>query len=292
VAASVVAPWATRLAVCVAEVCAVVPLWLESVDELAAVGLVETPLVAVAEASAFPCAFFGKTGAVAVTAVVRAAESVGVLPACAPAPRAMPGVETAAFVAVGALPDVVVGVVPESVLAGPDGPGGGASDCELAAMAAAAMARGAVGLPEAGAVAGALVVGVAVVVGTATATGVVEELPTCCARMVASTTVASASSSFDWESSAFEVPEVLVALVVDWLAPFAAAPLLLLPPAALAGALASEPALDDGPLSAVLPELSFACAGAGVLSLALVLVLLGLFSGAALSDAGRGASVC
>jgi hypothetical protein len=106
----------------------------------------------------------------------------------------MTGIETATFVVVCALTDVVAGVVPGSVLTWPDGPGGGESGCELAAMAAAAMASGAVGLPETGAVGGALVVGVDVGTATATGTGVVGALPTCCARMVASTTVASASA--------------------------------------------------------------------------------------------------
>ena len=110
------------------------------------------------------------------------------------------------------------------------------------------MANGAVGPPDAGAVAGTLVAGVDVGTATATGVGVVDELPTCCARMVASTTVASASASspLDLWSPDFEVPGVVVAVVVDWLAAFAAAPL----PLVLAGSSAAELASDDGPLLA------------------------------------------
>jgi hypothetical protein len=177
-----------------------------------------------------------------------------------------------------------VGVVLGSVVPRPDGPGGEESDCELAAMAAAAMASGAVGPPEVGAVAGVL----AVDVGTATATGVgvVGALPACCARMVASTPVASASSSLDLWPSEFEVLDVAVVVVVDWLVPLAAAPLLL----ALAGGGASELSLlDGGPSLAALLESLLAC-GVGALLLALLALLLALFAGAALSAAGGGVS--
>ncbi|WP_424173325.1 hypothetical protein, partial [Bradyrhizobium sp.] len=192
----------------------------------------------------------------------------------------------AVFAVVAALPDVV-GVVPGSVVAGSDGPGGGASGCELAAIAAAAMANGAVGTPEAGAVAGTLVVGVDVGTTTATGVGVVGELPTCCARMVASTAVASAASALDLWSPDFESPCVVVAVVVDWLAPFAVAPL----PVPLAEAAEPEPASDDGVLLAVLLEspLAGAC-GAGVLLPALAALLLTLFAGGASLDDGGEAS--
>lgn len=196
----------------------------------------------------------------------------------------------AVFAVVAALPDVV-GVVPGSVVAGSDGPGGGASGCELAAIAAAAMANGAVETPEAGAVAGTLVVGVDVGTTTATGVGVVGELPTCCARMVASTAVASAASALDLWSPDFESPCVVVAVVVDWLAPLAVAPLLV----PLAGAPEPEPASDDGALLAVLLEspLAGAC-GAGVLLPALAALLLALFAGAGSPDDGgeAAASFC
>ncbi|MGA2054513.1 MAG: hypothetical protein ABSG88_04350 [Bradyrhizobium sp.] len=195
--------------------------------------------------------------------------------------------ETAAFVAVCALPDVVDGVVPGSVLPWLDGPGGGESGCELAAIAAAAIASGAVGPPEAVAIAGALVAGVDVGTATATGVGVVGALPTCCARMVASTTVVSVSSPLDLWSSGFEVLDV-VAVVVDWLVPLAVAPL----PLALAGAVASELSFDGGPSFAALLESPLA-GGGGVgaaLLLALLALLLALLAGAALSAAGGGAS--
>lgn len=263
------------------------------------VELVEEPLVGAAAAWSFPCAVFGVTGAAAATAVVTAEASAGVLvPACALAFKAMAG--AAVFAVVVALPDValpdVVSVVPGSAWTGPDGPGGGASGCELAAMAAAAIANGAVG-PEADTVVGTLVVGVDVGTATATGVGVAGELPTCCARMVASTTVvsASASSSLDLWPPDFEVLGVVVAVVVDWLAALAAAPL----PLALAGlpALELELASDDGPLLVAALESSLACAcacGAGALLSALAVLLSALFAGAAsLVDGGEAsASFC
>ena len=194
------------------------------------------------------------------------------------------GAETAVFVV--ALAAAVAGVAPVSALPGTDGPGGGASGCELAAIAAAAIASGAIGPPGAGAVAGALVV-VGVDVGTATATGVgvVGALPTCCARMVASTTVASTSAPLDLWSSGFGVPGV-VAVVVDWLVPLATAPLSL----ALAGVVAPEWSLDGDPLFATLLESSLAGGGVGALLLALLALLLALFAGVAVSVADGGAS--
>jgi hypothetical protein len=201
----------------------------------------------------------------------------------------MAGAGTAAFVAVGALPDVAAGVVPGSVLSRPDGTGCGESGCELAAMAAAAIASGAVGPPEAMAAAGVVVAGVDVGTATATGVGVAGVLPTCWARMVASTAVASASSPLDFWSSGFVLPDV-VAVVVDWPVPLAVTPLLL----ALAGSVALESSLDDGPLLAASLESLFACAcvcGAGALLPApLAALLLPLFAGAALlSDDGGGA---
>jgi hypothetical protein len=87
-------------------------------------------------------------------------------------------------------------------------------------------------------------------------------------------------------SSDFEVPGVVVAVVVDWLAVFAPLPLGL----ALAASPVPEPELasDDGALLAVPLESLLACAcacGAEALLPALAL-LLALFAGAALSDDG------
>jgi hypothetical protein len=85
------------------------------------------------------------------------------------------------------------------------------------------------------------------------------------------------------------LPDV-VAVVVDWPVPLAVTPLLL----ALAGSVALESSLDDGPLLAASLESLFACAcvcGAGALLPApLAALLLPLFAGAALlSDDGGGA---
>ena len=152
------------------------------------------------------------TGAVAATVVVTGVVFADIAAlACAVAVN--PGSGAAVFVA--AEPAVVVGVVPESVLAGSEGPGGAASGCELAAMAAAAMASGAVGPPDAGAVAGTFVVGV--VTGITTATGVGVALPACSARMVASTAAKAASAfvceSLDLESDGCVVSDVVVVFV-------------------------------------------------------------------------------
>lgn len=236
-----------------------------------------------ADACVFPCAVFAVMGTLAATAVVTAAAAAGVTApalACALTFRAI--AEVAVFAVVAALPDVV-GVVPGSALAGSDGPGVGASGCELAAMAAAAMANGTVGLPEVGAAAGTLVVGVDV--GTATATGVggVGELPICCVRMVASTAAASASSPLDLWSPDFEVSGVVVVVVVDWLAAFA--------PLALAGAPEPELASGDDPLLALLVESLFVCACGAALLPALAALLLALFAGAA-GAGGAFASLC
>ena len=120
---------------------------------------------------------------VAVTAAV-SADAVALVGA----PALNPEAGVAVFVA--AVP-AVVGVVPGSVLTWPEGPGGGESGCELAAMAAAAMASGAVGPPEADAAVRVFVV--EVVPEIATATGVGVALPACSVRMVASTAVEPAS---------------------------------------------------------------------------------------------------
>ena len=128
--------------------------------------------------------------------MVRVVGSTGVksaVAACAAALVTATEAETGVFAVVllSAVFEVVpVSALPVSALPVADGPGGGASGCELAAIAAAAMASGAVGPPEVGADAGTLVAGADV--GTATATGVGVAVPTCCARMVASTAVESA----------------------------------------------------------------------------------------------------
>ena len=265
---------------------------VESVD---VESVVESPVAAVA-ACVFPWAVFDVTGAVAATTVVRAEGSTG---ACALVLTVMTGVETVAFAAACGLPDEVA--APGSVLPWTDGPAGGESGCELAAIAAAARASGAVGPPEDGAVVGALATGVDAEIAAAVGVGAVEALPTCCARMVASTADASlpASLPLDLSPADFDVPDftVVVVPVVDWLVPLAAAPSL----PALAEGLELE--LDGGLLLAALSELSESsfAAGGGVLLLALALLLgllalllgplgplLASFAGGALSAAGGG----
>jgi hypothetical protein len=176
-----------------------------------------------------------------------------------------------------------VDVVPGSDLpgtAGPDGEG----DCELAAIAAAAIARGAVGPPELDGAEGVFVTGVEVGTGAATGVGVVGAPPTCCARRVASTAIAFASvaSPLDLWSPGFDVSDVVVeaVVVVDWLVPLAAAPLLL------ADAPASELALDADPsLPAALSELFLAGGGLdGLLLLAGAALLPAWLAGGLLSD--------
>ena len=110
-------------------------------------------------------------------------------------------VTTAGFVA--SVPGVVAaGVAVGSALSGADGPGGGESGCELAAIAAAAMASGAVGPPGAGVADGVVVVGAGVAITTATGVGVVTALPACCASRATSTAAVSASvaESLDFPS--------------------------------------------------------------------------------------------
>ncbi|WP_298255732.1 hypothetical protein [Bradyrhizobium sp.] len=124
----------------------------------------------------------------------------------------------------------------------------------------------------------------------ATGVGVVEILPTCWTRIVASTAVASppASLPLDLSPSDFDVPDfaVVVVPVVDRLFPLAAAPLLL----ALAVADGSELELDDEP-SLLQPAF---VGGGGVLLLALAPLfgrlapLLASFAGGALLSAAGG----
>lgn len=197
----------------------------------------------------------------------------------------MAGVATAALASVCAPADAVVEVVPGSDLPGTAGPGDGESGCELAAIAAAAIARGAVGPPELGGAEGVFVTGVDVGTGAATGVGVgvVGALPTCCARRVAPTAVASASvgSPLDLWSPGLDVPDVVAeVVVVDWLVPLAAAPLL-----AFADALASELALDADPsLLAALSELLLAGGLGELLLLAGAALLLALLVGGLLSE--------
>ncbi len=268
VAASATVFWTAGFAVSglpVVDVCAVAVLRAESVVTLVAfvsadTGWAANPLVA---ACAFPCVVLGTTGVVTATAVVKAEGSAG-----GELPAGTPG-------------DAVVDVLPGSDLPGTAGPGGGERGCELAAIAAAAIARGAVGPPELGGAEGVFVTGVDVGTGAATGVGVVRALPTCCARMVASAAVASASagSPLDVWSPGFDVPEVVAeVVVVDWLVPLAAAPLLL--------AFADALALDADPsLLAALSELLPAGAELGELLLfAGAALLLALWAGGLLSD--------
>jgi hypothetical protein len=202
VAVSAMVFWTAGFAVSglpVVDVCAVA-LRAESVVALVAfvsadTGWAANPLDA---ACTFACVVFGATGVVTATAVVKAEGSAGgVLPAGTPA-------------------GAVVDVLPGSDLPGAAGPGGGERGCELAAIAAAAIARGAVGPPELGGAEGVFVTGVDVGTGAATGVGVGRALPTCCARMVASAAVASASagSPLDVWSAGFDVPEVVTEVVV------------------------------------------------------------------------------
>ena len=141
-------------------------------------GLVAEPLAA--GPSVFPWPVFGVPGAVAVN-LASVELSTGVKSAVvAGAPELVTGsgAETAVFAVV--LSAAVVEVVPVSVLPATDGPGGGAIGCELAVIAAAAMASGAVGPPGVGVGVGVGAVLVAGAdVGTATATGVGVEVAIC-----------------------------------------------------------------------------------------------------------------
>ena len=115
------------------------------------------------------------TGAIALVRVVVSTGVKSAVVACVPELVTGPGAETAVFAVV--LSAAAVEVVSVSVLPATDGPGGGAIDCELAAIAAAAMASGAVGPPGGGADVGTLLAGADV--GTATATGVGVVVPAC-----------------------------------------------------------------------------------------------------------------
>jgi hypothetical protein len=159
--------------------------------------------------------------------------------------------------------------VPESALPGTDGPIVGESGCALAAIAAAAIASGAVGPPDVGGTEGVFVTGADIGIAAAIGVGVTGALPTCCARRAASTAIA-APVTLPWGLSSpdFGLPEVSVELVVvvDWLAPLAEALLSLLFPSTLAGALALEPELE-GPILAPLSESAFAGGELDALSL-------------------------
>lgn len=156
------------------------------------------------------------------------------------------------------------------------------ADAVVAAIAAAAIARGAVGPPELGGAEGVFVIGVDTGTGAATGVGAVGALPACCARRVVSTAVASAlaGSPLDAWSAGFDVADVVaeVVVVVDWLVPLAAAPL----PLAFADALALD---ADPSLLAALSELLLAGGGLGeLLPLAGPALLLALLAGGLLSD--------
>ncbi len=220
------------------------------------------------------------TGAVAATADVRAEVSVG---ACVPAVAiaVTAGAEMSAFAGWGAVADAVAG----SVLPWTDGPGGGESGCALAAIAAAAIASGAVGPPGAGVVVGTLAAGADAEIAAATGVGVVGALLTCWTRIVASTAIVSppASLLLDLSPADFDVPGFagVVVPVVDWLVPLADAPSLL----AFAEADGSELELDDGPSLTAPLDWLFAGAG-GVLLLVPLAPLLASFAGAAVSAGG------
>jgi hypothetical protein len=206
--------------------------------------VVVEPSVAALAAGAFPGLGFGVTGAVAATALASVARFVG--SALARVALSITGAVTATLAAAGitifavvvaaavAVPVagvavVVVGVGLESVFAGADAAACTAPACELAAMAAAAIANGAVELPEAGGIAGTFV---AVVVGIVTATGigVVAVKPACWTRMVRSVADASpfADLSVDFVESAFDAAvDFAWDDWVDWVAAGVVGPLLL-----------------------------------------------------------------
>jgi hypothetical protein len=148
---------------------------------VSAVASVDAEVVAeplAAGPSVFPWPVFGVTGAVALVRVVVSTGVKSAVVAGAPELVTGSGAETAVFAVVLSAAVVVVGVVPVSALPATEGPGGGASGCELAAIAAAAMASGAVGPPGVGVGVGAVLVAGADV-GIATATGVGVAVLTC-----------------------------------------------------------------------------------------------------------------
>jgi hypothetical protein len=216
------------------------------------------------------CGVFGVTGVVAATAAVTAVVSADVvLPAWKVVVKVM--AEAAAVLAVAPLSGVVVDAVPGSVLSGVVGPAGDASGWELAAIAAAAIASGAVGPPEVG-VAGGGVLVEGTDVGTATATGVVAVLAACCARRVASIAVEPVSVAVSLDFVSVDGVESDEAVDDDWLVLPVVAP--------FAFAVVPEPALlaSDGWLefAALLLELPLAGGGGGALLLAAAALLLAL----------------
>lgn len=231
---------------------------------------------------------FGATGAVAATFVANAAAFTADVPACvagwfAGAATVWPAAAVTAIFAVVAAVVVVVSVVGAAVAVAAFGSVVTCADdaawaemtCELAAIAAAAIASGAVALPEAGAAAGVLVATIVTGITTATGVGVATDNPACWARMVGSTAVASPVVEV---APDFVVPDFPAAVFVpdDCVPSVLAVPLALLP-------LALPPlASEDGPellplllgsllfgwLAAALfagPEL-LSAAGGGVLS--------------------------
>ena len=164
--------------------------------------IVVEPSVAVVVADDFPCAALAVTGAVAATALVKAAAFAGVALACVVGaitglaavalavaelavfaiPVSVRGPAAAVVVAVAA---ASVAAVFESVLVGVDEATCAETAWVLAAMAAAAIASGAVELPDVVA-AGTFVAGVVTGIATATGFGVVAVRAACCARMVRS----------------------------------------------------------------------------------------------------------
>jgi hypothetical protein len=137
-------------------------------------------------------------------------------------------VAVAVAVPVAGVVAVVVGVGLESVFAGADTAACTAPACELAAMAAAAIANGAVELPEAAGTAGTFVAVVVTGVATATGIGVVAVKPACWIGIVRSAADASpfADLSVDFVESAFDAAVDLAAWD-DWVAAGVVGPLLL-----------------------------------------------------------------
>jgi hypothetical protein len=206
---------------------------------------------------------FGVTGAVAATAVVKAAaftvDASAVVAGWFVAVVWPAAVVTGVFAVVVAVASVVVvGAVVVvasvgSVVTGADAAACAEMACELAAIAAAAIASGAVALPEVGVGAGVLIAVAVTGRTTATGIGVVRDNPACWAWTVGSTAELSSLVEVvvDFVVPVFDVPE----LPRDcWLEPVPAAPFELAP-ALLA--LASE----DGPELSLLLLLESLLAG-------------------------------
>jgi hypothetical protein len=88
--------------------------------------------------------------------------------------------------------------------------------CELAAIAAAAIASGAVAVPEVGgAAAGTLVGTTGTGIATATGVGVVTDAPVCCAWPLGSVEVPSVVVEFDLVVPALELLDCWVPLLPD-----------------------------------------------------------------------------